>query len=567
MSNPFGYPTGNSGQKRFNYFLERISSFEDNEDLRYDLAMRLKNISSDLFWWIDYRDSRNDCFITILDELFNSDSYVELNNKLDAIESASYFSKVSKYKFDIYYKLLDSLKSGKYKDKSQGNFVICDKSSRLIDRTSSIYDESLIDVHSSAKSIEEMVLAFGRYDYNYGLFCHNYVEKIDRDLEDSLSSFTTFPKGYEDSKWEEECDIPFGTRLFDTCDWKKRKEYIISKFKELGLNKEFRDKFISCYEKNDYGFLNLYMIAIAYEFQKDNFNNFSAVLDDMKVIPDYCTEFTALDFFKYFVGFFVACSDYKDIKDVRESFKFFLNNFDGRCYSDIVNIVVNRCKYIIDSKDDICRNEEYGLTMRKVLEDRDFYFSSLFIWEKRRLSYINDKLHEIESNPSIRNEIFMNLNELVVNPFKVLNEGNCEDSFFECMDIVFDSDTYSEMFKKIKAINKSGMLCSQGKIVEGLEIIKNLNDSSYKEVLNDRVVAFPTNGINRVSKPRTMIERMKYLYSRIDEGVSYDFLDEVHDNATWTEDINKSVLKHQNKLGNKVKRLVVKRKNDCDEKK
>jgi len=556
INNPFCYPTGNSCQKRFDYFLSRINVFEDNEDLRYDLAMRLKNIPGDLVWWIDYRDSKSDCFITVLDELFNSDSYVELNNKLDAIESASYFSKITNIKFDKYNKLLDSLKSGRYKDKSQRDFVFQDKPERLIDRMCGIYDESLRTVHSSAKTIEEMVLALGRYDYDYGLFCHNYIEKIDSNLEEQLSSFTTFPKGYENSKWEEECDIPFGTRLFDTCDWRKRKEYIISKFKELGLNKEFRDKFISCYEKNDYGFLNLYMIAIAYEFQKDNFGNFEAILDDMMVIPDYCTEFTAVDLFKYFIGFFVACNDYKDIKDIRESFKFFLNNFDGRCYSEVINNVVNRCDYIIDCKDDFCRNEVYGLSMRKALEGREIYFNPLFVWGKGRLSYINNKLHEIESNPSIRNEIFIYLRELVVNPFDVLNEGNNEDSFFECMDIVFDSDTYSEMFKKIKAINKAGMLCLKGKKKEGLEIIKYLNSEEYKEKVGDMIVGYPTNGINMIQKPKTMIERMKYLYSRIDEGVSYNFLDEVHDNATWAEDINKSILKYRKKPFNKVKRLI-----------
>lgn len=567
--NPFRYPTDNCGVKRFNYFLKRISDFEDNESLRYDLAMRIKSIPGDLFWWIDYREPNRDCFVEVLDELFNSDSYVELNNKLEAIESAAYFRKTSKDVRNTYYKLLDRLKSGKYKEQYQrsSEYESSLKPDKLIDRMCCIYGESLRDVHSSANSLEEMVLALGRYDYDYGLFCHNYIEKIESDLDEKLSSFINFPKGYEYSKWEEECDIPFGTRLFDTCDWSLRKKYIISKLKELGLNKDFRDKFMSCYDKNDYGFLNLYMIAIAYEFQKDNFDNFRAILDDMIVVPDYCTEFTALDFFKYFVGYFIACEDYKDIIDMRESFKFFLNNFDGRCYSDIINKVVNRCEHIIDCKDDFCRNEVYGLSMRKVFEGREIYFNPLFIWEKGRLSYINNKLYEIESNPSIREEIFMSLRELVVSPFKFINEGNSEDSFFECMDIVFDSDTYSEMFKKIKAINKAGMLWHHhGKRVEALEIIKNLNSEEYKEKAGDRVVGYPSGGINKVLKPKTIIERMKVLYSRIDEGISYDFLDEVHANATWSTDINEKILSVRNNPFNKVKRLVVsKRKNGRNE--
>lgn len=567
--NPFRYryPMEDRGMMRFNYFLDRISSFEDNEDLRYDLAMRLKNIPGDIFWWIDYRKKDFDCFNAVLDELFDSDSYIELNNKLDAIESASYFGKVTK---DTYYKLLDRLKSGKYKDQYQVGVKYKDgfKPDKLIDRMCDMYDESLKDVHSSAKSIEEMVLALGRYDYDYGLFCHNYIEKIEKDLDDRLSSFVNFPKGYENSKWEEECDIPFTTYLYDTCDWDNRKKYIISKFKELGLDKRFRDKFISCYDNNQYGFLNLYMIAIAYEFQKDNFDNFSAVLDDMIVIPDYCTEFTALDYFKSFVGYFIACEDYKDIINMRESFKFFLNNFDGRCYSDIISEVVKKCEFIIDCKDEFCKNEVYGLSMKKVFEGREIYFNPLFIWGKGRLSYINNKLYEIETNPSIRDEIFICLRELVVNPFNVLNEGSSNDSFFECMDIVFDSDTYGEMYKKIKAINKAGMLCENGKKIEGLEIIKNLNSEEYKEKVDDRVIAYPSSGINRVEKPKTIIGRMKYLYSRIEEGLSYDFLDDVHEKANWFEDIDASIIKHRNKLGNKVKRLVLNsRKNGRNEKK
>lgn len=557
MFNPFDYLHLKDNRKRFDYFMERVNRFEDNEALRYDLFTRLMNVKTDLFWWHDWRDENFDCFIEVLDTLFDSDSYVELNNKLEAIESVSCFVKTKDRVFSTYYNLLDKLKSGKYKDQFNNRIIEYKdglKPDRLIDRMS---DEALKEVHKNAKTIEEMVLALGKYDDDYDNFCHNYVKKIENDLEDLLPFFSNFPKGYEHSKWEEDCDIPFNTRVFESDSWEERKKYIISKFKELGLDKKFRDKFISCYDENKYGFLNLYMIAIVYEFQKNNYENFAAILDDMVVVSDYCTEFTALEFFKYFVGFFLACEDYKDIKDMRESFKFFLNNFDGRCYSDVVNNVVKRCRYIVDCKDNFCKNEVYGLNMRKVLEGREIYFNPLFIREKGRLSYINNKLYEVETNPSIREEIFRCLCQLFFNPFDVLNEGNDKDSFFECMDIIFDSDTYSEMFEKIKAVRNAGELCFNGKKIEGLEIIKHLKDASYKEVLNGKVVAYPENSINMVNKPKRIIDRMKELYSRIDDSTSYDFLDEVHDKAVFSEDIDRSVVSYRNKFGNKVKRLFV----------
>ena len=556
-------------QRRCDYFYKKINEIEDNEKLKYDIFMRLKKVSGDLFNW-SYLEDTKDCFIEVIDTLFDSDSYIELNNKLEAIEAASNFCKTSYLEIDTFRKLLKRLKSDRYKDSSNDKIIKysddASKPKKIIDRMKALYvnifDDDLDRVHNNCDNIFDLVLSLGKVNKDINVndyieFCNKYINKIERDLENSLILFSKSENvllvATEPST---DSFLSAPPVSFRSDNWEERKEYIINKLKELGLHKEFRDKFISCYEKNKYGFLNLYMIAITYEFQKNNFENFRAILDDMVVVSDYCTEFTASEFFKYFVGYFLVCEDYKDMVNMRESFSRFLSGFDGRYYDSVVYDVAKIGSYQ-KFEDNYIANEMNSLNMRKVFDRREVYRDKFLTKRRGRLTYINNKLYEVESNKNLRDKLFSDICDLSIEMLCELNTFGDRDIFLECMEIVFDSDTYYELNKKMSLLKETSVLFCEGMKIEALRLIRNLNSDDNKEVLNGKVVSYPKNSINVIDKPKRIIDRMKYLYSRIDDSMSYDFLDEVHDKAVFSEDIDRSVVLYRNKFGNKVKRLFV----------
>ena len=102
----------------------------------------------------------------------------------------------------------------------------------------------------------------------------------------------------------------------------------------------------------------------------------------------------------------------------------------------------------------------------------------------------------------------------------------------------------------------------KGNKIDALEMIKSLNNEEHKERIGDKVVEFSSNSINIVEKPKTIIERMKVLYNRIDVGISYDFLDEVHETATGSSDIFDKISSVRKNPINKVKRLIMRKRKD-----
>ena len=567
-----GRKVKNYRQRRCDYFYKKINEIEDNEKLKYDIFMRLKKINGDLFNWSHIED-KIDCFFEMLDALFDSDSYVELNNKLEALESVSNSCRISSC-LDGFYSLLRDFESDRYKD-TVNNRVIkyVDKAKRpkkLKDRMRELYvNVSGIDldsVHSKSTSVSDFVLSLGKVnkdnDVNgYIEFCNKYVNKIELDLEYILGLFPMSGKhlfvSIETPSLE---GLNHLTERFENESSEDRKKYIINKIKELGLHKEFREKFISCYDDNKYGFLNLYMIALAYEFQKNNFENFSAILDDMAVVPDLSSDFTISKFFKCYVGFFMNCEFYKDMVDMRVCFRKFSSDFDGIFFESVIYDVVRR-SYYSRFEDKYVKYELDSLRMRKIFDGREFYCDDFLTQKRGRLTYINNKLYDIESNKSIRDELYSDISKLSFEMFNELNLNDEKDSFVECMEVVFDSDTYYEMDNKMRLLKEASKWYNAGAKGDAFGLLRLLNNDEHKERVNDRVVSYPKNSINFIEKPKSIIDRMKELYPRFDESISYDFLDKVHGNANdYSEIMDVTETKRKSLVGRIKQKLMLMKK-------
>ena len=123
-----------------------------------------------------------------------------------------------------------------------------------------------------------------------------------------------------------------------------------------------------------------------------------------------------------------------------------------------------------------------------------------------------------------------------------------KDSFIECMDKVFDSDSYSELKSKLGSIVRASIKYESGNVIGALDILKELNSDQHKEVYCGEVISYPTNTMNLISKPKRIIDRMKYLYNRIDPSISYDFMDAAHSNSNNIDEvidvIDKNLKRH-----------------------
>ena len=150
-----------------------------------------------------------------------------------------------------------------------------------------------------------------------------------------------------------------------------------------------------------------------------------------------------------------------------------------------------------------------------------------------------------------------------MNMFDDLNKNCSEDSFVCCMEIVFDSDSYHELLSKLSCLQEAGKLYEMKSKKEAFEKIKELDFPNHKKKYNGEIVSYPENCMNKVEKPKTLFRREKELYGRIDDSISYDFMEELHYNVDDVDTMiseTDSVI-NKSDLFRLIKRKVNRRKN------
>ena len=74
------------------------------------------------------------------------------------------------------------------------------------------------------------------------------------------------------------------------------------------------------------------------------------------------------------------------------------------------------------------------------------------------------------------------------------------------------------------------------------------------------MVAYQNNCINFIEKPKTIFRREKELYARIDNSISYDFMEELHYKCSDVESMMSDtdfVINRENKFFKKLKRKIL----------
>lgn len=191
------------------------------------------------------------------------------------------------------------------------------------------------------------------------------------------------------------------------------------------------------------------------------------------------------------------------------------------------------------------------------------YFYSMILMPGNRFDFVNSNLIELEGNYSIRKSIFERIKNLNMNMFDDLNKNSSEDSFVSCMEIVFDSDSYHELLSKLSCLQEAGKLYEMKSKKEAFEKIKELDFPNHKKKYNGEIVSYPENCMNKVEKPKTLFRREKELYGRIDDSISYEFMEELHYNVDDVDTMiseTDSVI-NKSDLFRLIKRKVNRRKN------
>lgn len=349
------------------------------------------------------------------------------------------------------------------------------------------------------------------------------------------------------------------------------KEEILKNIEVLLLDDRFKEKFLL--EVGNYkwscSFVDYYIISLAYCSNKrnGNYDNFCAIIDDIKDIDTGCID---NDLFFIYIGnlikVIVENENYKDIPNLRRCLKQIItvrSRDDSLKYVDIdrqiERLYNDRCIYSDIDSDYFNKVLDARVGYLIDLQDnsKKMYYSRILLYGDRYF-YFNDKLHEIESNSYIKKVIFSYIIKFDYKMFNELNIDCKKDSFITCMDIVFDSDSYHELFSKLDAIVYAGGEYGIGNKADAFKIVKELKSDSYKRKYKGCVVSYP-NCMNMKVKPKTILDREKEICSRIDSSISYNFMDDLQRNFTSVSamyDFFDDNVKNEKKLSIKIKRKL-----------
>lgn len=196
------------------------------------------------------------------------------------------------------------------------------------------------------------------------------------------------------------------------------------------------------------------------------------------------------------------------------------NSYDNHSsidFESIFDIDEKLTKIKSDGKEIGASNQEIFNIMNEVvsrLGETSFVYAPILTFGNR-FSYINDMLSKRITNKSILEEIGKKISTLDIDSFR--SDGGQSDFFIDCMNIVFDSDTYRELDNKLNYLREVDSMnyclnLVDKKTISRQEILAKLQSDDLKEKRNGKVVAFPKGTIDLVEKPEDIFERMIQLY-------------------------------------------------------
>jgi len=303
-----------------------------------------------------------------------------------------------------------------------------------------------------------------------------------------------------------------------------------------------------CWSKDNFPFFNphnmsylvrFYIAAVAYLKNGYNIENYTCIMNDVKNFPTYTGVYDLNNKFiraQDDIDLIVGNRLYKDLPNLRKNFALLFNSFgwkngffDIKKYNCIILKILSDAyelgideEKVIDIVDKMLGND--GVLF---VSSRPYFYSKILLIGDR-FSYVNEKFLEIEKNFYIRRDIFQYIDNLSIEMFDEINTKSEDDSFMSYLDSVFNSDSYAELLSKLECLKEAGELYVAGEKESAFLLIDDVESCQHKKDYCGKVVSYPLNPINPVEKPKTILDREKQLYMRIDGSLSYEFMNTIH---------------------------------------
>ncbi len=279
---------------------------------------------------------------------------------------------------------------------------------------------------------------------------------------------------------------------------------------------------------------NIYAMLRAYHEHKDNYDIFVRVVDDSssliscgKLEEKYMSFFSKLKERKPLLDALIGCESYGKVEKVSTIYKDVLSNIGRSYFSYDSNEMINELKMldkIVSDYDELSKDisSERLLSLNDVIECcvfkkynrkyKPYYSKSLLIGE--RLEFVNDSLNKFFEVEGYRNAAFDKINGMDYRLFEYLNSlsGQQGDSFIQCLNVLFDSDTYFEFNSKANSLIKASLCFKDGDIEESLLEVRSLDSLKHKKNIDNKVLSFSMDTNKPVNRDMSIFRRMLTLY-------------------------------------------------------
>lgn len=296
------------------------------------------------------------------------------------------------------------------------------------------------------------------------------------------------------------------------------------------------------YEIDDFSPLNyvfnLYCMMYAYHCHKEDMDLYKQFLND-------CTFFIKAEFLetsfysdfnlkekKKFIDALLSAKSYKEVERVRKFLKDILSRIDKNSTYSSEDLskklrVVQAIEFIyadyVNLKNE---NSQYDLTDYNVIIDdinkylsgnySDYVYYNKILLLGERYSFIKKNLSKYVGNDKLAGETFKIISSLDYHMFEYMNNTERfkdKDSFIECMNVIFDSDTYYELDSKLDALKVASNCFVAGEFEKVDKLYDDLFNMRHKLVVDGKYMAYGAKTMNKVDKPLSISKRMIELYS------------------------------------------------------
>lgn len=402
------------------------------------------------------------------------------------------------------------------------NEYICDKLTLLKQENSIVYDKVYDVLSFIYHDIDKEYYSKLKDKYEM----EDLVKKAgDRDYRDNRAYYL-----------EREHDELFNTFI-------NKEQGIIDLLFELALSKDkiFQDKFfesislpINMYREGvvfnstpaSYIY-NLYAMLYAYSSNKGNYQNYEAIVDDIKhnLITDgnyYGNKENYYADKKEMINKFLEIPNYYQNTSIRELFKKIMSRFKYRLedeekmkykvmlnsFSKLYDGIKEAKKQGITLDEEIINEIEQDLTSLAKDLDKEVYLERVLLFNNR-YQFIKERLPKLDETSNVRQTIIGKMGNLDNSFFEYLNSLNIYDgdSFNEIMKIVFDSDSFQGLFRRLDSVSQASYSYQKQDKETALRIVKELTSEKHDQHYDGVPIILPQNA-NNITKPDSIAERM-----------------------------------------------------------